>query len=163
VKDWLQSLKLGEWSKWMTGQGPMPDRRSQVRVGGVLAVAAVLVIGLALASGDLGSSPAKRSAGASAGRWAFTPNATVTTTTPDSDSSDSGTSSDSGNSSGSSGSGNSSTSGNSSAKDHSSAKGNSSNSASSPDSGASSTTTTSIVRTRKIYTRADRRAAKKAR
>ncbi len=160
MKEWLQALKLGEWSKWMTGQGPMPDKKSRLVMGGVSAAVAVLVIGLVVASGDLGSTPHKESAAAKAAAAAaaaaatrvnYNPNAADATPAADSDSSGTGTSDDSGNSGNdSTDSGNPNGAGNSTSKAHSSGGANS-----------AAATTLPTHKEANVYTRADRQAAKK--
>jgi hypothetical protein len=50
VENFLGIVK--NWSQWVVGQSPLPDRRSKIILGGVLAVGATLAVALIVAVGS---------------------------------------------------------------------------------------------------------------
>src|ERR1700738_4346693 len=76
---------LKNWSQWVVGQSPLPDRRSKIMLGSVLAVGAILAVGLIPTIGShtaKGNHPTGQPASIATALPCSAGSATPTTTTP---------------------------------------------------------------------------------
>ena len=85
VDQWVRACR--EWSKWLVGNGPLPESRARVMLAGTLGVLVVVLLGAFVAFGGSGSGSTGR--GAASALTAEAPPATTaalpsttTTTTP---------------------------------------------------------------------------------